>query len=79
MQLGVELILALADFDITRVPKVFHKFLIDDEEVLQKRWDICNRCEFLTKNHRCLKCKCFMRLKTRMGKMKCPIDKWDRV
>ena len=69
----------LADFDITRVPRVLQRLLIDDEEVLQERWDMCNGCEFLTEKLRCQKCGCFMRLKTRMGRAKCPINKWDKI
>ena len=68
--------MALADLNIQKIPKILHKFLIFEEEVLQERWDACNSCEFLTKNYICSKCSCFMRLKSRVKNMKCPIDKW---
>ena len=69
----------LSDFDINKVPKPIRKYLLSDEKVLQERWDICNACEFLTKRLTCKKCGCFMRLKTRIGRMRCPIAKWDKV
>ena len=71
--------MALCDFEIKNVPKIFHRFLIDDAKVLKERWDACNSCEFLTKKLKCEKCGCFMRLKTRIGRMKCPLDKWSSV
>lgn len=79
MQLEEVQILALADFDIRKVPKPLHGFLTFDGEVLQERWDACNDCEFLTEKLRCKKCGCFMRLKTRVAKMKCPIGKWSKA
>ena len=79
MQLEEVQILALADFDIRKVPKPLYRLLTFDGEVLQERWDACNGCEFLTEKLRCKKCGCFMRLKTRVAKMKCPIDKWSKA
>ena len=79
MQLEEVQTLALSDFNINKVPKFIHQFLISDEKVLQERWDICNDCEFLTKRLICKKCGCFMRLKTRIGKMNCPIGKWSNI
>ncbi len=71
--------MALCDFDINKVPKFLHRFLIFDDKILKERWDICNNCEFLNKKLKCEQCGCFMRLKTRMGKMSCPIGKWGKV
>ena len=79
MQLEEEQILELADFDINRVPKFIHELLTSDEKVLQERWDSCNSCDFLTRRLTCKKCRCFMRLKTRIAKMKCPIGRWDKI
>ena len=79
MQLDGGQTLALADFDIRRVPKPLHGLLTFDGEVLQERWDACNGCEFLTEKLRCKKCGCFMRLKTRIARMKCPMGKWDKI
>jgi len=42
---------------------------------LSKRLDICSSCEYLI-NNRCLKCGCFIEVKTRLGTSKCPIGKW---
>ena len=70
--------MALADFDIRRVPKSLHGLLTFDGEVLQERWDACGSCEFLTENLVCKKCSCFMKLKTRVARMKCPVGKWGK-
>ena len=69
----------LANLNIKRIPKLFHRFLTFDGDVLQERWDACNGCEFLTEKYKCKKCGCFMKLKTRIAKMKCPVGKWDKV
>ena len=74
-----ERILELADFDMRKIPRVFHRLLTFNEEVLQGRWDECAKCEFLTEKLKCQKCGCFMRIKSRVAKMKCPIGKWDRA
>ena len=42
---------------------------------LIKRLGICSSCEYSI-NHRCLKCGCFIEVKTRLGTSKCPIGKW---
>ena len=69
----------LADLNIQKIPKPLRRFLTFDEKVLQERWEACGGCEFLTEKHRCKKCGCFMKLKTRIAKMKCPVGKWDKV
>ena len=79
MLLEEEQILGLADFNLNKVPKVFHKYLLFDKDALQERWDACAKCEFLTEKLKCQKCGCFMRIKSRVAKMKCPIGKWDRA
>lgn len=51
--------------------------LLASEEEREKRFDICVACEFLMhKQSRCLKCGCYMNLKTRLKVSKCPIGKW---
>jgi len=42
---------------------------------LTKRLGICSSCEY-SLNHRCLKCGCFIEVKTRLATSKCPINKW---
>ena len=69
----------LADFNLKKVPKILHRFLVFDEEILQDRWDACNKCEFLTEKLKCKKCGCVMRIKSRVAKMKCPVGKWSSV
>ena len=42
---------------------------------LNRRLDICGSCEYSI-NKRCLKCGCFIEVKTRLWTSKCPIGKW---
>ena len=46
------------------------------EELAKNRFEICLKCEHLTTNNRCRKCGCFMTLKTRSEKAKCPLNYW---
>ena len=52
---------------------------IKDKSIIEKRMDLCNGCEFLTKTTKqCQKCNCFMTAKTRLANADCPIGKWGR-
>ena len=42
---------------------------------LTKRLGLCAACEYLI-NNRCLKCGCFIEVKTRLATSKCPVGKW---
>jgi hypothetical protein len=49
---------------------------LSDEEA-NKRFEICNNCEFFNKlDNRCLKCGCYMAIKTYLKAERCPIGKW---
>ncbi len=48
-----------------------------DEETANKRLLICQSCPELIKlTKQCMKCGCFMSIKTKMEKATCPIGKW---
>ena len=50
---------------------------IISEEESNKRLEICKNCPELIKlTDQCKKCGCFMNLKTKLEKAKCPIGKW---
>ena len=49
------------------------------EEEHDKRFSLCKSCEYLSEKERCMKCGCFMKIKTKFAAMKCPIGKWDRI
>ncbi len=54
-----------------------HGVLLTSAEETEKRFSTCLGCEFLlVEQSRCLKCGCFMNLKTRLQASKCPIGKW---
>ena len=47
------------------------------EEVEKKRWEHCKDCTFLKKKlNTCSKCGCFMKMKVKFKKAKCPIGIW---
>lgn len=47
------------------------------EEVATNRFDICKSCpELIKATNQCKKCGCFMTVKTKLDKAKCPIGKW---
>ena len=62
--------------------------MLKDQDLIDKRWDECQKCEFLTENERlgktynkCEKCGCFMKIGDNFIKIKvataaCPIGKW---
>ena len=65
---------------------------ITDKSIVDKRWEACSKCEFLTTNEkmgitydRCTKCGCFMKIgdkyiKIALATVKCPLHppKWDK-
>ena len=69
---------------------MINNLLIHDQDIIDKRWSECEKCEFLTKGeklgksyHRCSQCGCFMKIddvhiKTRVASVACPVGKWDR-
>jgi len=49
-----------------------------NKDVVQKRVDICNSCEFLQKSqNRCTKCGCYMDKKVNLASAYCPLNKWE--
>ena len=43
------------------------------------RLNICNTCEYYTSLKVCKKCKCFIPLKAKLKKTKCPLGKWESI
>ncbi len=47
------------------------------DEVVEKRYSICQMCpEFISLSTQCKKCGCIMKLKTKLEKATCPLEKW---
>ena len=75
-------------FDLRGMKNRVKNAIIHDQEIIDKRWAECEKCEFLKageklgkKYHQCLKCGCFMKIgdkyvKTRIATQGCPIGKW---
>jgi hypothetical protein len=56
---------------------VFDKENRASEELSKQRMDMCLSCEHLIKvTSQCKKCGCFMKLKTTLKHVQCPIGKW---
>lgn len=48
-----------------------------DAELKEHRMELCIACEhFRERSQRCMKCGCFMQLKSTLLMAKCPIGKW---
>ena len=65
-------------FDMRGMSDRLKNVMLHDQDIIDKRWDICKGCEFLTDQNKCLKCGCFMKVKTRIATVACPIGKWDK-
>lgn len=47
------------------------------EKVYNKRMEMCMSCDYLEKQQlRCIKCGCFMKVKSAFKKSYCPVGKW---
>lgn len=48
-----------------------------DRGLIESRLAICNKCPFFDKRlAKCRKCGCYMKLKTTLGRAKCPEGHW---
>jgi hypothetical protein len=47
------------------------------EEEAERRMSVCEQCPSLLKiTNQCKECGCIMKLKTKLMKATCPLDKW---
>ena len=66
-------------FDMRKISERFKNVIIHDEDIVNKRMDLCKGCEFLLKpTNNCRKCGCFMDIKTKIATSRCPIGKWEK-
>ena len=64
-------------FDLRGMANRVKNVMLYDQDIIDKRWDECQKCEFLIKpTNNCKKCGCFMKIKTRIGASTCPEGKW---
>lgn len=65
-----------ASLRITKAAIRGKKISVSASEI-SRRLEICRDCEFFeSSSTRCLKCGCFLNLKTRLESEHCPIGKW---
>ena len=51
--------------------------VLTEASIANNRMAICESCQFFKKDfYQCDKCKCFMKIKTKIVAAKCPIEKW---
>ena len=47
------------------------------KQLQEERLAICETCEFFRKgSYTCQKCNCFMKMKTKLDRARCPVHKW---
>jgi len=52
--------------------------LLVSDEIKNQRMEICKSCEwFEARYNRCIKCGCFLRIKTTLAASHCPLHKWS--
>ena len=56
--------------------ELFKDYYFESKEESERRMEICKQCPHLTKRNRCKKCGCFMKIKTKLKRVNCPIYKW---
>ena len=65
--------------DLRTIPARIKNVLLHDQDIIDKRCDECQKCEFLFKpTGSCKKCGCFMQVKTKISTASCPIGKWGK-
>ena len=65
-------------FDLRGISNRIKSVLLHDQNIIDKRWDECQKCEFLFKpTNNCKKCGCFMQKKVKISTASCPIGKWN--
>ena len=64
-------------FDMRAMGDRIKNVLLYDQDIIDKRRKICDGCEFKL-GLNCTKCGCFIKAKTRVATVACPIDKWDK-
>ena len=66
-------------FDLRSLGSRLKNVFLHDQSIVDRRWEECEKCEFLVKaTNQCTKCKCFMKVKTRVATASCPIGKWGK-
>ena len=65
--------------DMRNISSRFKNILLHDQDIIDRRWSECEKCEFLLKpTNNCKKCGCFMNVKTKVATASCPIGKWGK-
>ena len=64
--------------DMRGISDRFKNVIIHDEDVVNRRWDICKAWPELMDSNRCKQCGCFMKVKTKISTSRCPIGKWEK-
>ena len=52
-------------------------FTATDEITLEKRNNICDKCDNMRSDGRCSSCGCYMKIKAKWAVAKCPANKWE--
>ena len=71
----VEQMVKKQKFDLRGMRKRVKKVILHDQDIIDKRREICDGCEFKL-GLNCKKCGCFIAAKTRVATTSCPVNKW---
>ena len=75
----VKEIVKTSKFDLRGMTNRVKNVILHDQDIIDRRWAECEKCEFLIKpTNNCKKCGCFMKAKTRVATARCPIGKWEK-
>ena len=66
-------------FDLRGMSDRIKNVILYDQDIIDRRWAECEKCEFLIKpTNNCKKCGCFMKGKIRFATARCPVGKWEK-
>lgn len=75
----IEEVVKKQNFDLRGMTNRLKNIIIYDQDIIDKRWSECEKCEFLIKpTNNCSQCGCFMKAKIRVATASCPIGKWKK-
>lgn len=70
---------------VVGIAKAGLKIDVPPQDVMDRRLDICNKCDDMYRQYvpgtdkhfkKCGKCKCYIQAKIRIYSEKCPLNKW---
>lgn len=68
---------AQSTFKVVKNKLIRQQSILISIDIRNKRFSVCQSCDlFNHDNGRCNECGCFMKVKSLLSAMECPLDKW---